>query len=414
VPYGFKKLPDGESFLQFHLEQSRKDGQINPFHPRTPRSNPILRNDEYEINSDSRCFLGWCRRGYINLGTGALVKNPGYSQTKVQGKTLHLKGLSIGGQATLGGVLQNSLTAQATGEYVSNILRFTPHASYPKMLNGTSKEVAVIIDNATHRSWMIPKLSLLLYMAHCWLHAGAPSLICRGSIPYVHPHNDGNEVAECLSGRGENIVCAANTDDAMKLRTLLLGLNTNLICSRSLTEPAGDARVFLDGHIFAFEFMDLVEEPGRGTTMRKVLVGDSGWLRICHNADAVVVCENLGEVITPDPAYAKRSPACNVLPSDQHYLATTVSCLQQITRSGGWNASTRMYLKLRREPFTECEHDEKGWETCWEREDLFQGIVKSSRLGKKGKNMVEGSLEDLPKTGILVFGRKMKGKGKRF
>jgi hypothetical protein len=415
VPYSYKRFPDGESFLQFHLEHSRKHGQINPFHPRTPRSNPILRNDEYEIESNTRCFLGWCGRGHINLGTKALLGNPNYSRAKEQEKTLHLKGLSIGGQAVSGGgVLQGGLTAQATGEYVSNLLRFTPHTSYLKMLNDTSKEVAVVIDNATHRSWMVPKLSLLLHMAHCWLRTGILSLVCQGSIPYADPHHDSSEVAGCLATHGENTVCGtANTEDVVKLRTLLLGLNTNLINSRSLTEPARDAWVFKDGHIFAFEFLDLVREPGRGASMRKVPVGSSGWLRICHSADAVVVCGNLGDVITPDPRVAKRPPVCNTLPSDQHYLATTVGCLRQIIQSGGWNTSTRLYLKLQNDPFVECRHNEKGRETCWDREDVFQG-VKSGKMGKEGKNRVESHLEDLPMTGILVFGKKVNRKSGRF
>ncbi|KAI9760930.1 MAG: hypothetical protein M1840_002172 [Geoglossum simile] len=414
VPYDFKSFPSGDNYLQFHLEYSRKggQGQINPFHPKARRSNPILRNDEYEIGADTRCFLGWCPCGQINLGTKAMLKNPIYSFTEAKDRTLHLKGLSVGAQAGPSGLLQGGLICQMTGEYVSNLLRFRPHISYPKMLNNTSKEVAVVIDNTTHRSWMVPKLSLLLHMAHCWVSSGTPGLIRPGSIPYVDPHYDGNQVAERLITHGDNIVCGvAGTEDVVTLRTLLLGLNVNLIDSRQLTEPAREASVFQDGHVFAFEFLDLVREPGRGTSMRKVPVGDSGWLRICHNADAVVVCGDLGDAITPAPAAAGWSPACNTLPPGQHYLAAPVSCLRLIIEGSGGSKSTRMCLELRSNPFVTCVHDEKRRETCWEKKELFQGIVKAARSRRRETNGVgSGLFANLPEEGVLVFGKRMRGR----
>jgi hypothetical protein len=411
VPYGFKSFPSGDNYLQFHLEYSKKGGQINPFHPKTQRSNPILRSNEYEISANTRCFLGWCPCGQINLGTKALSNKPIYSCTEAKARTLHLKGLSVGAQAGPGGMFQGGLSCQVTGEYVSNLLRFRPHISYPKMLNNTSKEVAVIIDDATRRSWMVPKLSLLLHMAHCWVGSGAPGLIHPDSIPYVDPHRDGNQVAECLATRGDDIVCGVpGTEDVVTLRTLLLGLNVNLIDSRQLTEPAREASVFQDGHIFAFEFLDLVREPGRGTSMRKVPVGDSGWLRICHNVDAVVVCGDLGDAITPAAPIASWSLACNTLPPGQHYLAATVSCLRLIIEGSGGSKSSRMCLELRSNPFITCTHDEKGRETCWERKELFQGIVKVAKSKKQRMNGIGNELEKLPEEGVLVFGKRMRGR----
>jgi hypothetical protein len=82
-------------------------------------------------------------------------------------------------------------------------------------------------------------------------------------VPFVDPHYDGFAVVAALENAGNIIVCGTG-DDALRLRSLLLGLNMNMLKVSTATEPS-DSK-----DLYGFEFMDVVTELGRGGMMKKI------------------------------------------------------------------------------------------------------------------------------------------------
>ena len=66
--------------------------------------------------------------------------------------------------------------------------------------------------------------------------------------------------------------------------------------------------------------------------MKRVNIKSQGkcWFSIVNNADAMVVCANLGQAITPVDENNQRNPYCNVLPPGSDYLAVPLSCLTEL------------------------------------------------------------------------------------
>lgn len=426
VPYAFRKGHGKvDDCLQFHLEHSEPGhiGGINPFATEQPRNYKVLSGIEYDITPQTRCFLGWCKAGQINLGTDSIVKNPNYSSARERSQTLHLQGLTLGAQLVSGGAVQGGPTIGFNYVYVSNILSFTPTSSYIRMVEDTGHvQTAVLVDVATQRSWMVPKLSLLLFMAQCWARERVVKL---DSIPFVTPHHDGQSVVSQLLDKGSNVIIEADNNESVCLGKLLLGFNTSLLNTGRVVEKT---KVNLShtpwegGHIFGFELMDIIDEPCKGASMREVKVKteQSGWLRLCNLADAIVTCSDLGEVITPLASDTSRKcDACNSLPSNRFHLAAPLSCLKKLTQKARNQANAEMYWKLEGAPFKPCVHDEKSRTTCWDRVDLYQTIVKTPKSngsapsskpdkGEKEKDGVAAVVDDMPAEGVLVFGKRKK------
>ena len=82
---------------------------------------------------------------------------------------------------------------------------------YSKFLKDTSREFAVILEVEEGRSWLVPKLSLLLHMSHIWVQDGKDGTsgdTDPDPIPYVDPHHDGSAVEKALKDFGDLTVYA--------------------------------------------------------------------------------------------------------------------------------------------------------------------------------------------------------------
>ncbi|PVH95406.1 hypothetical protein DM02DRAFT_690192 [Periconia macrospinosa] len=322
---------------------------------------------------------------------------------------MQLDGYSILAQVGASAPLSAVLGLQTNFKYASHRRQFTPLSNYCKLLQDTARELAIVYDAAQRRSWLVPKLSLLLHMSHAY------TLACTGipddRVPYVDPHSDASEVIKVLEPLGDTSVCGENTDKFL-FRELMLGLNTNLLKTvASIRKSSGKT-------LYGFEFMDVVTEPGRGTYIKKlgVLSPAKNWLEIVKAVDAVVVCSELGEAITAVEGNGRKSTSCNMLPKNLDYLAATLPCLARLVdREGGElslggqpvKIAENTIWELRGDPFGVCQHGNTN-ETCWKRFDLVQRLVPERFFGLPVpfRAPKPSPLKQIPEFGAVVFGKR--------
>ena len=411
IPTEIKK-----NYVQFHLEVSQ-EAQINP-HTLRYGSRSLI--SDYRPFKSKRCFVGWCERAHIMLGTRLLSAGTvRYTNSQEKRKTLHLVGLSAGVQAMSCSPIQAGITGQANFSFVTNKVSFTPSTVYTKMLRNTAKEVALIYDATAKRSWLVPKLSMLLHMVHVWVKENIPpgksyEIDVKDPVPFADPHYDGLEIVEAFEDAGDIVLCGEG-EDAFRLRSLLLGLNINLLQVRTATET-GDSRT-----LYGYEMMDVIIEPGKGSVMKKIsLLGDgrsSNWARLANIVDSVIVCSDIGSAIMPVESAQRRSALCNCLPCGFDFLAAHISCIAQLTkRAGGQLAPTTTWISeinldhsrcwnFTGDPFKSCNHDNKSRDTCWETPNLFQKI---GRIGQSRNCSQQLEPKRMCLPGAVVFGERFR------
>ncbi len=83
-------------------------------------------------------------------------------------------------------LFKSAVRSRQTSGSRQTVLNFSPSQVFSQMLRNTSKEVALLYDATTERSWIVPKLSLLLHMCHVWqgLHKSDKA----SAIPFAEPH----------------------------------------------------------------------------------------------------------------------------------------------------------------------------------------------------------------------------------
>ena len=393
------------SSAQFHLDSSTS-GQINPFLLTTSSDCSIRDVEEFRVMT---CYVGWCETAHIKLGTKELPARVDYTSLRDRRKTLHWNGVTIGGQVINAAPLQAGITAQANFSFVSNRLSFSPTSGFVKLLKDTSIQLAIVLDAKERCSWLVPKLSLLLHMAHAWVDDAVDP------IPFAKPHLNGKEVMSVLIEAG-NITLAGQGLDELKLRTLMLGLNINLLQSITHLERSEGKS------IHGFEFMDIVREPGKGGFMKTLSVKAEGknWIDIINEVDAVVVCSGIGQVIAPAENQGRNCPSCNAPPPGHDYLAAPLSCLELLVqRKGGKledlsnstaarvSVSDKRFWTLSGNPFLSCSHDGQSRNTCWERDDILQQFSKISMFKKSDISLLGPHPRAFSMTGAVVFGTRM-------
>jgi hypothetical protein len=398
--------------VQFHLEVS-EDDQINPYI--LSCSQQALITDLQQFRN-MRCFVGWCESAHIYLGTERLSAAVKYSGAKEKERTLHLSGISAGGQAVTAGPVQAGFVGQVNYSFTANRVRFTPSNNFAHMLGNTSKQLAIVYDRGERRSWLVPKLSLLLHMCHAWV---SDQGFHQDPIPFVNPHFNGDAVVDVLKDAGDTVVCGQG-QDTLKLRRLLLGLSINLLSSINNIEKTKGK------NIYGFEFMDIVTEPAQGGCMKEIPIIKEGrsWLMIANDVDAVVICSGVGEVITPAQLQDRRCTKCNSLPKGMDYLAAPLTCLGQLAKRRGVELESLLrdsqialskdsYWNVSGDPFAVCTHDDGSNTTCWERPNLFQHIVTQNPImswffGRKNQtfsaNMMD-TANSVSLIGAIVFGK---------
>ncbi|QDS69827.1 hypothetical protein FKW77_000081 [Venturia effusa] len=398
------------SYTQFHLEVNH-GGQINPF-VMTYGQRAFI--DDYTTFKSKRCFVGWCDAAHILLGTQFCSPyEVAFSGSQQRKDTLQFNGISTGLQMN-SVPISAGITSQASFGLGSNRVSFSPSSVYSKMLRDAAKDIALIYDVTSKQSWGVPKLSAMLHMAHAWVKDStsdqefqSPSF--QDPIPFAEPHVDGFAVAASLEQYGDVIVCGTGKD-ALRLRNLLLGLNINMLNTSGISKPSSGRL------LFGFELMDVVTEPGRGSTMKQIPIAgmgrNSNWLKLANVVDLVLVCRGLGEAIKPMYSTNRKNVACNSLPHSLDLLAVHMSCMSRLTkRYGGVLASTvhtnevpiaeGKSWKLSGETFKACNHHESSKVSCWEERTTILQAIRDT-----GTVCPDFTPRRIALSGAIVFGSK--------
>ena len=393
------------SCAQFHLDISTS-GQINPYLLTTTAECNIKNVEDFR---GMTCYVGWCQTAHIRLGTRQLPARVEYTSLRDRKRTLRWHGVTIGGQMLSAAPFQAGITGQGNFSFVSNRLAFTPADSFVKLLKDTSKQLSIILDVKERCSWLVPKLSLLLHMAHTWVGDAVDP------IPFAKPHLNGAEVVSACIRAGDTTL-AGEGPDKFKLRTLMLGLNINLLRSIEHLERSEGKSVH------GFEFRDIVGEPGKGGFMKKLSIKAEGknWIGLLNEVDAVVVCAGIGQVIAPADDQARKCLKCNAPPSGHDYLAAPLSCLELLVQRKGRtledlskSAAARAFVSdehfwtLSGNPFSRCAHNDQSTNTCWDRDDILQRLSKASRFRRPDVDIGETKPREFPSFGAVVFGTRM-------
>jgi hypothetical protein len=316
-------------------------GQINPNIQMYGRR--VLTEDAAQFRR-LRCFLGWYTNAQVNLGIEKLPISIKFSGAAEKGRSIQLDGYAAIMQAGASAPLSAILGVQTNFKYLSHQLRFTPTSNYNQLLEDTAREVALIYYSSERRCWLVPKLSLLLYMSQAYSsHCG----FSKDRIPLVEPHSDAVEIVRRLEALGGTRIFG-DGEDVFRFRQLILGLNTNLLRTVDLVKPNGSK------NLYGFEFMDIIAQPGRGSCMKELNIGLAGkpWLEIANAVDAVVVCASLGDAITAADEARLRNKQCGEVPHDFDYLAAAISCLERLLERRGAALDSALELSYFRFPTT--------------------------------------------------------------
>jgi hypothetical protein len=395
-----------DDFVQYHLVVS-KSGQINLSHFSKELESAVSILDMATLQA-RHCFIGWCGEVDVRLGTAEYIKTsqPRLSGLQKKERSLHLSGLSLGmGMATAAPV-QIGPSVQISGVFVTNKVNFTYAGVYSQLLRDSTREMALLYDAEAKRSWIVSKLSLLLYMCH-------RHVIDRGDknrVPNVPGHTNPADLWPLLDGQGELVVYGESPSE-LRLRTLMTGLNANLLSTAQNTEEAGRAS------LYGYEFFDIVNSPGSGAWMRKAKIGTASgnWVGLAAFVDTIVFGAGFGDVIKPSTSSWCQNidPTCVTVPSGANYLTMPVHCINQLLQRlcGKIVDSETQYIELADGvywivsglDFQRCCATPDGSAGCWRRNETFQRL-ESTKL-RRTITKPRAPLLQLPVGGAIVFGR---------
>lgn len=394
---------DGDC-AQFHLITD-PDKQINPY--TICYGQRLYTDDPFQFKT-MRCFVGWCEDAHINLGTKMLSTDVKYSGGRDKAKSLHTDGYAVLGQLGASAPLSAILGLQQNFRFHHHRIRFTPPDNYLKLLQDTCKQLTIVYDAAQGRSWLIPKLSLLLHMNHAYA-AGCIGLL-DDPIPFVKPHADATELVDILASAGDVCIFSTQTTSFV-FRELMLALSINLLKTAEALRESSTKK------LYGFEFMDVVNAPGKGTCMKKLdLRSESkAWVEIANAVGTVVVCSGIGEAITAVEGSTRMSSTCNHLPKSHDYLAATLPCLARLVEQKGVDLhdgndlvtiAEKSYWKISGDPFGPCQHLATSMENCWNRSGMIQQVVcdRSPKMLRMNRMATQHLVQGLPKNGAVVFG----------
>lgn len=153
-------------YVQFHLEVNHT-GQMNPF---SMNYGPRALTIDHLAFKELRCYVGWCEAAHIMLGNQhGSAYDVRYSGGQQKKSSLHFDGISTGFQFFPAAPIHTGVTGQANFSLTTNRVNFSPSNVYSKMLRDAANDVAMVYDARSRQSWVVPKISVLLHMAHAWI-----------------------------------------------------------------------------------------------------------------------------------------------------------------------------------------------------------------------------------------------------
>lgn len=281
------------------------------------------------------CFVGWYDQANIMLGTKRLFDHQGQMRRsrglRIKEKEYQYKGFEGGGQLSfspgnVGLVLKGTFHA----ELVNVGTRFDPSNDYLLCLHDEKMKVCLAIDNGSKQAWLLPLLSVMLYLCHCYYQKhfsnGKPS-----KIPFAKPAPNGVEaVMEAIETIGERNIQPNENGHPCLFHQLFHWLLVKLKAPRP-PEATGS-------RIFATELMDVLEAQPTFPKEIGTHHDQHSWddlVPFAKLVEVVAVCENMGHAIEPDTSqHCCCEHSCQRVPEHRGYLTAPVSVLNALVGRG--------------------------------------------------------------------------------
>jgi len=409
-----------EAFTQYHLLVS-KSGQIN-LSLFSKEVEQAISVPDGSMLRDRCCFVGWCGAADIQLGTKEFTKSAQIhiSGAKERKRTAQLSAIGLGLSIYSATPVQIGPTVQLTCSFVLNKAKFQSLVVYSQLLRDSARKLALLydVDANTRRGWVVPKLSLLLFMCHWYIIKIAKEQI--NPKLFVSDSPDQRKILQVLDPLGDLVLCGSGSD-SLQLRTLITGLNMNLDSIIEKTQSANGTS------LYGFEFLDIANAPAKGAWMRKASTSPNGEdiINMAKLVDAVVFGAGFGDVIRRQPSdsnfansAARSANGCINVPFGFNYVTVPVHSLIELASDRHRDVQIALEnheveLKdgicwlVSRKAFKPCLHTEDEKETCWNREETFQHLGRPSTKLRKSVNGVN-ALPPIPDGGAVVFGRPMR------
>jgi hypothetical protein len=364
------KWIDSGTSIQWHFVCSEK-----LLTPHDLQEYPVLRvKDAAELRT-SRCFVGWCDPAAILLGTESMKYNTTWTGYQGIENLLKAKEAQVGGGLGIGDLspLQISLQVAKTYEYHSTIQRFPAAQQYEDAIRDLADQVAFVYDVESKRAWLVPSLSLLLYLCHLYFHTKKLDSTISCPIPFAEPSPDGAAAAEKVFRlHGDTTLDGMKGGGKPNLRQTLLRLHWSLHDTYKTREKPRGSK------IFGSELMDVVQRPGTGSSLKSETLSSSGkaWVHLVDGADLVLFCSGLGEAIRPLNRREDTTCGCHKAPDDQNLMIAHNWCIEQIMKTKFGTTIQRLKngvcslgkdceWRMETWPFNLCDHSptEGYWES---------------------------------------------------
>jgi hypothetical protein len=398
-----------DAYVQYHLLVC-KSGQMDPFQFPKELGLAVKVGDINELRK-RRSAIGWCQDACIGIGTGAVTSDsiPRDSGAEPKERSLQLNGIALGLSIVSAAPIQAGPTLQVSGKFTINRVQFPFSEVYSQILRDTSREAALLYDTDSKRGWVVPKLYLLLHMCHTHMAIRKE----HDAIPSVSDKIDPKSLVDTLDGKGDLVLYGVEPDE-LRFRTLLRGLNVNLLTAALKTQtPKKDT-------LYGFDFIDMVERPGKGAWMRSATIknGESYVVEMANLVDAVIIGACFQNVIQSRIQMASASPSkCISVPSGFDYLTVPVSCLMKLVSDRhkvngsvmdfNVEIANGLYWVVSMESFAPCKHSGANGECCWYTEKTFQNLRRygwfQTKPATSGTRQI--SLSSIPPGGAVVFGK---------
>lgn len=327
-----KRLSNG---IQWHLEVwDLKDGHI-PLSALAKLGDKWLKAYSIEELRKDVALLGWrCSEVQVLLGTKQLVDENriGISNSPSLDHGFQLDAVNIGANV---GVNIKGFTLQFTGtaifKRVDRFISYTTTTNFANLLDRGCIESAILYDTTAKRAWLVPKLSVLLHMAHVYVKY----YDTKADLPYAEACWDGGEaaVAAISNQGGRRMSCRGDVANQELLQTYLTDVWAYHMAAKQILDKTKARR----GKIFGFDFMDMAIKRSPSHLREVDISGDSSgnWHYLCRTKFCwVIFCRDLGGAIQPVMTADCRCKKTSLV--EQHdYLGTTTKCLQKLAEIAG-------------------------------------------------------------------------------
>ncbi|KAI0440647.1 hypothetical protein F4803DRAFT_577440 [Xylaria telfairii] len=391
---------------QWHLEVAR-DSILRPEDLKV-LNDKWLHVDNPKVFMESQCFLGWKGNVKIMLGTEGGRYDLQWTDLPRVERVFRLEGFEIGGEIGVGDIIPISLkhTGNLSFKACSTVQSFTASASYEQAIRLLSQHIALVYDSRSQIAWLVPQLSWSLHLCHVWYRHVHDEESPHDPIPFARMSVDGASAAcEALHMQSDLGIL-----EGLNLGQLFLQIYRNMSSSNRYRQKPTKSR------ILGPEVMDLIEEPGRGSALRKLDLpeADQSWEYLAARADTIGFCKGLGQAFTPQDWNPDHTCGCDTIPSNRSLLVAHNMCIERLLKRDSTNLNTLQdgivslddgkEWVMKKWPFDTCTHS--PGKDYWSAANIaMQRIAKPSFWSKKKKAIEwKGHCETIPKTGAFVFG----------